>query len=99
MCNSNSVYEYILIPAFFFPSPQGMPFSVYGNAMIPPVAPITDGTAGPIFNGPHAADPSWNSLIKMVSNSTENNGPQTVVFPFLYSQFCFNLNYVVKIRS
>uniref|UniRef100_A0A8C0D427 Ankyrin repeat domain 17 n=1 Tax=Balaenoptera musculus TaxID=9771 RepID=A0A8C0D427_BALMU len=51
----------------------GMPFSVYGNAMIPPVAPIPDGAGGPIFNGPHAADPSWNSLIKMVSSSTENN--------------------------
>uniref|UniRef100_G3U1N2 Ankyrin repeat domain 17 n=1 Tax=Loxodonta africana TaxID=9785 RepID=G3U1N2_LOXAF len=57
---------------------EGMPFSVYGNAMIPPVAPIPDGAGGPIFNGPHAADPSWNSLIKMVSSSTENNGPQTV---------------------
>lgn len=61
-------------PHFF----KGMPFSVYGNAMIPPVAPIPDGAGGPIFNGPHAADPSWNSLIKMVSSSTENNGPQTV---------------------
>lgn len=76
-----------------------MPFSVYGNAMIPPVAPITDGTGGPIFNGPHAADPSWNSLIKMVSNSTENNGPQTVSFEFLCSQFCFDLNSVGKERS
>uniref|UniRef100_A0A670ZM82 Ankyrin repeat domain-containing protein 17 n=1 Tax=Pseudonaja textilis TaxID=8673 RepID=A0A670ZM82_PSETE len=56
----------------------GMPFSVYGNAMIPPVAPIADGTGGPIFNGPHAGDPTWNSLIKMVSNSAETNGPQTV---------------------
>ncbi|XP_066483552.1 ankyrin repeat domain-containing protein 17 isoform X3 [Tiliqua scincoides] len=61
-----------------FPKVGGMPFSVYGNAMIPPVAPIADGTGGPIFNGPHAADPTWNSLIKMVSSSTENNGPQTV---------------------
>ncbi|OXB59233.1 hypothetical protein ASZ78_003375 [Callipepla squamata] len=69
------------VPAGYmdFPKVGGMPFSVYGNAMIPPVAPITDGTGGPIFNGPHAADPSWNSLIKMVSNSTENNGPQTVM--------------------
>uniref|UniRef100_A0A8B9Q581 Ankyrin repeat domain-containing protein 17 n=1 Tax=Apteryx owenii TaxID=8824 RepID=A0A8B9Q581_APTOW len=66
------------VPAGYMDFPKGMPFSVYGNAMIPPVAPITDGTGGPIFNGPHAADPSWNSLIKMVSNSTENNGPQTV---------------------
>ncbi|XP_010175840.1 ankyrin repeat domain-containing protein 17-like, partial [Antrostomus carolinensis] len=68
------------VPAGYmdFPKVGGMPFSVYGNAMIPPVAPITDGTGGPIFNGPHAADPSWNSLIKMVSNSTDNNGPQTV---------------------
>uniref|UniRef100_A0A8B9PZQ8 Ankyrin repeat domain-containing protein 17 n=1 Tax=Apteryx owenii TaxID=8824 RepID=A0A8B9PZQ8_APTOW len=63
----------IVTPSGTFHQP-GMPFSVYGNAMIPPVAPITDGTGGPIFNGPHAADPSWNSLIKMVSNSTENNG-------------------------
>lgn len=76
-----------------------MPFSVYGNAMIPPVAPIADGTGGPIFNGPHAADPSWNSLIKMVSNSTENNGPQTVIFQFLHLPFCWNLrNSVLKIR-
>uniref|UniRef100_A0A8C0ZJ94 Ankyrin repeat domain 17 n=1 Tax=Cyanistes caeruleus TaxID=156563 RepID=A0A8C0ZJ94_CYACU len=67
----------IVAPSGTFHQP-GMPFSVYGNAIIPPVAPITDGTGGPIFNGPHAADPSWNSLIKMVSNSTENNGPQTV---------------------
>ncbi|KAF4795606.1 Ankyrin repeat domain-containing protein 17 [Turdus rufiventris] len=68
------------VPAGYmdFPKVGGMPFSVYGNAIIPPVAPITDGTGGPIFNGPHAADPSWNSLIKMVSNSTENNGPQTL---------------------
>uniref|UniRef100_A0A670K2E6 Ankyrin repeat domain 17 n=1 Tax=Podarcis muralis TaxID=64176 RepID=A0A670K2E6_PODMU len=66
------------VPAGYMDFPKGMPFSVYGNAMIPPVAPIADGTGGPIFNGPHAADPSWNSLIKMVSNSTENNGPQTV---------------------
>ncbi|XP_074180572.1 ankyrin repeat domain-containing protein 17 isoform X10 [Rhinolophus sinicus] len=70
------------VPAGYMDFPKvgvmGMPFSVYGNAMIPPVAPIPDGAGGPIFNGPHAADPSWNSLIKMVSNSTENNGPQTV---------------------
>uniref|UniRef100_A0A6I8PI05 Ankyrin repeat domain-containing protein 17 n=1 Tax=Ornithorhynchus anatinus TaxID=9258 RepID=A0A6I8PI05_ORNAN len=68
------------VPAGYmdFPKVGGMPFSVYGNAMIPPVAPIADGAGGPIFNGPHAADPAWNSLIKMVSNSTENNGPQTV---------------------
>lgn len=40
---------------FFF---KGMPFSVYGNAMIPPVAPLPDGAGGPIFNGlPYAADP------------------------------------------
>lgn len=77
MFNGCSVSEYILTLAFSLPL-KGMPFSVYGNAMIPPVAPIADGTGGPIFNGPHAADPSWNSLIKMVSNSTENNGPQTV---------------------
>uniref|UniRef100_A0A8C3D0Z4 Ankyrin repeat domain-containing protein 17 n=1 Tax=Cairina moschata TaxID=8855 RepID=A0A8C3D0Z4_CAIMO len=80
----------IVTPSGTFHQP-GMPFSVYGNAMIPPVAPIADGTGGPIFNGPHAADPSWNSLIKMVSNSTENNGPQTVIFFILYSPFSFRL--------
>uniref|UniRef100_A0A8C5WW40 Ankyrin repeat domain-containing protein 17 n=1 Tax=Laticauda laticaudata TaxID=8630 RepID=A0A8C5WW40_LATLA len=68
------------VPAGYmdFPKVGGMPFSVYGNAMIPPVAPIPDGTGRPIFNGPHAGDPTWNSLIKMVSNSAETNGPQTV---------------------
>ncbi|XP_075785504.1 ankyrin repeat domain-containing protein 17 isoform X9 [Pelodiscus sinensis] len=75
---SGTFHQHVPAGYMDFPKVGGMPFSVYGNAMIPPVAPITDGTGGPIFNGPHAADPSWNSLIKMVSNSTENNGPQTV---------------------
>uniref|UniRef100_A0A452IE50 Ankyrin repeat domain-containing protein 17 n=1 Tax=Gopherus agassizii TaxID=38772 RepID=A0A452IE50_9SAUR len=75
---SGTFHQHVPAGYMDFPKVGGMPFSVYGNAMIPPVAPIADGTGGPIFNGPHAADPSWNSLIKMVSNSTENNGPQTV---------------------
>uniref|UniRef100_A0A8D2LMY1 Ankyrin repeat domain-containing protein 17 n=1 Tax=Varanus komodoensis TaxID=61221 RepID=A0A8D2LMY1_VARKO len=72
---SGTFHQHIPAGYMDFPKVGGMPFSVYGNAMIPPVAPIADGTGGPIFNGPHAADPSWNSLIKMVSSSTENNGP------------------------
>ncbi|XP_021108173.1 ankyrin repeat domain-containing protein 17 isoform X7 [Heterocephalus glaber] len=75
---SGTFHQHVPAGYMDFPKVGGMPFSVYGNAMIPPVAPIPDGTGGPIFNGPHAADPSWNSLIKMVSSSTENNGPQTV---------------------
>ncbi|XP_053218116.1 ankyrin repeat domain-containing protein 17 isoform X5 [Podarcis raffonei] len=75
---SGTFHQHVPAGYMDFPKVGGMPFSVYGNAMIPPVAPIADGTGGPIFNGAHAADPSWNSLIKMVSNSTENNGPQTV---------------------
>ncbi|KAJ6660550.1 hypothetical protein lerEdw1_017547 [Lerista edwardsae] len=74
---SGTFHQHVPAGYMDFPKVGGMPFSVYGNAMIPPVAPIADGTGGPIFNGPHAADPTWNSLIKMVSNSTENNGPQT----------------------
>ncbi|KAM6221397.1 ankyrin repeat domain-containing protein 17 isoform 2-T2 [Rhynchocyon petersi] len=75
---SGTFHQHVPAGYMDFPKVGGMPFSVYGNAMIPPVAPIPDGAGGAIFNGPHAADPSWNSLIKMVSNSTENNGPQTV---------------------
>ncbi|KAM6451393.1 ankyrin repeat domain-containing protein 17 isoform 3-T3 [Liasis olivaceus] len=75
---SGTFHQHVPAGYMDFPKVGGMPFSVYGNAMIPPVAPIADGTGGPIFNGPHAADPSWNSLIKMVSNSAENSGPQTV---------------------
>ncbi|XP_073895985.1 ankyrin repeat domain-containing protein 17 isoform X8 [Macaca fascicularis] len=75
---SGTFHQHVPAGYMDFPKVGGMPFSVYGNAMIPPVAPIPDGAGGPIFNGPHAADPSWNSLIKMVSSSTENNGPQTV---------------------
>ncbi|KAG8593255.1 hypothetical protein GDO81_000773 [Engystomops pustulosus] len=74
---SGAFHQHLPAGYMDFPKVGGMPFSMYGNAMIPPVAPMPDGTGGPIFNGPHAADPSWNSLIKMVSNSTEN-GPQTV---------------------
>ncbi|KAM4854355.1 ankyrin repeat domain-containing protein 17 isoform 9-T9 [Thomomys bottae] len=75
---SGTFHQHVPAGYMDFPKVGGMPFSVYGNAMIPPVAPIPDATGGPIFNGPHAPDPSWNSLIKMVSSSTENNGPQTV---------------------
>ncbi|XP_014316121.1 ankyrin repeat domain-containing protein 17 isoform X7 [Myotis lucifugus] len=75
---SGTFHQHVPAGYMDFPKVGGMPFSMYGNAMIPSVAPIPDGAAGPIFNGPHAADPSWNSLIKMVSSSTENNGPQTV---------------------
>ncbi|XP_016065109.1 PREDICTED: ankyrin repeat domain-containing protein 17 isoform X3 [Miniopterus natalensis] len=75
---SGTFHQHVPAGYMDFPKVGGMPFSVYGNAMIPPVAPIPDGAGGAIFNGPHAADPSWNSLIKMVSSSTENNGPQTV---------------------
>ncbi|XP_075058393.1 ankyrin repeat domain-containing protein 17 isoform X5 [Mixophyes fleayi] len=74
---SGAFHQHVPAGYMDFPKVGGMPFSMYGNAMIPPVAPMPDGTGGPIYNGPHAADPSWNSLIKMVSNSTEN-GPQTV---------------------
>ncbi|XP_026573081.1 ankyrin repeat domain-containing protein 17 isoform X1 [Pseudonaja textilis] len=75
---SGTFHQHVPAGYMDFPKVGGMPFSVYGNAMIPPVAPIADGTGGPIFNGPHAGDPTWNSLIKMVSNSAETNGPQTV---------------------
>ncbi|XP_063776163.1 ankyrin repeat domain-containing protein 17 isoform X3 [Pseudophryne corroboree] len=74
---SGAFHQHVPAGYMDFPKVGGIPFSMYGNAMIPPVAPMPDGTGGPIYNGPHAADPSWNSLIKMVSNSTEN-GPQTV---------------------
>ncbi|KAM9329753.1 ankyrin repeat domain-containing protein 17 [Gastrophryne carolinensis] len=74
---SGAFHQHVPAGYMDFPKVGGMPFSMYGNAMIPPVAPMPDGAGGAIFNGPHAADPSWNSLIKMVSNSTEN-GPQTV---------------------
>ncbi|XP_040182237.1 ankyrin repeat domain-containing protein 17 isoform X9 [Rana temporaria] len=74
---SGAFHQHVPAGYMDFPKVGGMPFSMYGNAMIPPVAPMPDGTGGTIYNGPHAADPSWNSLIKMVSNSTEN-GPQTV---------------------
>ncbi|XP_063128972.1 ankyrin repeat domain-containing protein 17 isoform X5 [Rattus norvegicus] len=75
---SGTFHQHVPAGYMDFPKLGSMPFSVYGNAMLPPVAPIPDGAGGPIFNGPHSADPSWNSLIKMVSSSTENNGPQTV---------------------
>ncbi|XP_078532155.1 ankyrin repeat domain-containing protein 17 isoform X14 [Lissotriton helveticus] len=75
---SSAFHQHVPAGYMDFPKVGGMPFSVYGNAMLPPVAQMADGTGGPIFNGPHAADPSWNSLIKMVSNSTDNNGPQAV---------------------
>ncbi|XP_067852405.1 ankyrin repeat and KH domain-containing protein 1 isoform X10 [Heptranchias perlo] len=57
---------------------QGLPLSMYGNAMIPPHPQLADGPGAPLFNGLHAADPAWNPMIKVVTNSSENADPQQV---------------------
>uniref|UniRef100_A0A4W3HF93 Ankyrin repeat and KH domain containing 1 n=1 Tax=Callorhinchus milii TaxID=7868 RepID=A0A4W3HF93_CALMI len=56
---------------------QGLPLSMYGNAMIPPHPQLADGPGAPLFNGLHAADPAWNPMIKVVTNS-ENTDSQQV---------------------
>ncbi|XP_041048902.1 ankyrin repeat and KH domain-containing protein 1 isoform X7 [Carcharodon carcharias] len=57
---------------------QGLPLSMYGNAMIPPHPQLADGPGAPLFNGLHATDPAWNPMIKVVTNSSENADPQQV---------------------
>ena len=59
--------------------------SLYGGAMLPPHPPLGDGPGGPVYNGLHAADPSWSPVLKVVSN-TDSTDPQQVarVFAFCY---------------
>lgn len=57
---------------------QGLPLSMYGNAMIPPHPQLADGPGAPLYNGLHATDPAWNPMIKVVTNSSENADPQQV---------------------
>ncbi|XP_038651653.1 ankyrin repeat and KH domain-containing protein 1 isoform X12 [Scyliorhinus canicula] len=57
---------------------QGLPLSMYGNAMIPPHPQMADGPGAPLFNGLHATDPAWNPMIKVVANSSDNADPQQV---------------------
>uniref|UniRef100_A0A4W3HI33 Ankyrin repeat and KH domain containing 1 n=1 Tax=Callorhinchus milii TaxID=7868 RepID=A0A4W3HI33_CALMI len=67
----------IVAPSNTFHQPQGLPLSMYGNAMIPPHPQLADGPGAPLFNGLHAADPAWNPMIKVVTNS-ENTDSQQV---------------------
>uniref|UniRef100_A0A8C9S3A6 Ankyrin repeat and KH domain containing 1 n=1 Tax=Scleropages formosus TaxID=113540 RepID=A0A8C9S3A6_SCLFO len=62
----------------FMDFPKGMPMSMYGGTVIPPHPPMAEGPGAPMFNGIHTADPAWNPILKVVSNSTENSDPQQV---------------------
>ncbi|XP_062309106.1 ankyrin repeat and KH domain-containing protein 1-like isoform X4 [Osmerus eperlanus] len=65
------------IPSGFMDFPKGLPMSLYGGAMLPPHPPLGDGPGGPVYNGLHAADPSWSPVLKVVSN-TDSTDPQQV---------------------
>uniref|UniRef100_A0A4W3HH18 Ankyrin repeat and KH domain containing 1 n=1 Tax=Callorhinchus milii TaxID=7868 RepID=A0A4W3HH18_CALMI len=65
------------VPSNFMDYNKGLPLSMYGNAMIPPHPQLADGPGAPLFNGLHAADPAWNPMIKVVTNS-ENTDSQQV---------------------
>lgn len=60
---------------------EGLPISMYGGTMIPPHPPMEEAPGGPVYNGLHNADPAWNPIMKVVSNSADNSDPQQVSTP------------------
>ncbi|XP_061007459.1 ankyrin repeat and KH domain-containing protein 1 isoform X9 [Dama dama] len=50
---------------------KGLPISMYGGTIIPSHPQLADVPGGPLFNGLHNPDPSWNPMIKVIQNSTE----------------------------
>ncbi|XP_043924865.1 ankyrin repeat and KH domain-containing protein 1-like [Protopterus annectens] len=68
------------VPSNFMDFSKGVPLSMYGGTVIPSHPQLADGTGGPIFNGLHAADPSWNPMIKVVPTTTDGADPPQVEY-------------------
>uniref|UniRef100_A0A3B1K805 Ankyrin repeat and KH domain containing 1 n=1 Tax=Astyanax mexicanus TaxID=7994 RepID=A0A3B1K805_ASTMX len=66
------------MPTNFMDFPKGLPMSMYGGTILPPHPQMTEGPGGPMYNGLHTTDPSWNPILKVVPNSAENSDPQQV---------------------
>uniref|UniRef100_A0A673XQK7 Ankyrin repeat and KH domain containing 1 n=1 Tax=Salmo trutta TaxID=8032 RepID=A0A673XQK7_SALTR len=66
------------MPTNFMDFPKGLPISMYGGTMIHPHPPMEEAPGGPVYNGLHNADPAWNPIMKVVSNSADNSDPQQV---------------------
>lgn len=52
--------------------------SMYGGTIIPPHPPMGEAPGGPMYNGLHSADPAWNPIMNVVSNSAETAETQQV---------------------
>ncbi|OWK11816.1 hypothetical protein Celaphus_00003662, partial [Cervus elaphus hippelaphus] len=57
---------------------KGLPISMYGGTIIPSHPQLADVPGGPLFNGLHNPDPSWNPMIKVIQNSTECTDAQQI---------------------
>ncbi|XP_053734820.1 ankyrin repeat and KH domain-containing protein 1 isoform X2 [Synchiropus splendidus] len=77
----NNYHQPQHLPSSYIDFPKGMPLSMYGGTMMPPHPPMAEGPAGPIYNGSHAGDPAWNSIIKVVPSNADGSDPQQQVWP------------------
>ncbi|XP_045573341.1 ankyrin repeat and KH domain-containing protein 1 isoform X7 [Salmo salar] len=66
------------MPTNFMDFPKGLPMSMYGGTIIPPHPPMGEAPGGPMYNGLHSADPAWNPIMNVVSNSAETAETQQV---------------------
>uniref|UniRef100_A0A4W5LX87 Ankyrin repeat and KH domain containing 1 n=1 Tax=Hucho hucho TaxID=62062 RepID=A0A4W5LX87_9TELE len=64
------------MPTNFMDFPKGLP--MYGGTIIPPHPPMGEAPGGPMYNGLHSADPAWNPIMNVVSNSAETAETQQV---------------------
>ncbi|CAB1353025.1 unnamed protein product, partial [Coregonus sp. 'balchen'] len=75
----------------FMDFPKGLPMSMYGGTMIPPHPPMGEAPGGPVYNGLHNADPAWNPVLKVVSNSADNSDPQQI-WPWTWAPHVGNVH-------
>uniref|UniRef100_A0A8C7HUZ4 Ankyrin repeat and KH domain containing 1 n=1 Tax=Oncorhynchus kisutch TaxID=8019 RepID=A0A8C7HUZ4_ONCKI len=73
---SNTFHQ--TMPTNFMDFPKGLPMSMYGGTIIPPHPPMGEAPGGPMYNGLHSADPAWNPIMNVVSNSAETAETQQV---------------------
>ncbi|XP_014911268.1 ankyrin repeat and KH domain-containing protein 1 isoform X9 [Poecilia latipinna] len=89
---ANSYHQPQHLPNSYMDFQKGMPVSLYGGTMLTPHPPMAEGPGGPMYNGLHAGDPAWNSIIKVVPNNADSSDPQQQVWPGTWAPHVGNVH-------
>ncbi|XP_017282138.1 ankyrin repeat and KH domain-containing protein 1 isoform X3 [Kryptolebias marmoratus] len=89
---ANNYHQPQHLPNSYMDFQKGMPMSMYGGTMLTPHPPMAEGPGGPMYNGLHAGDPAWSSIIKVVPNNADSSEPQQQVWPGTWAPHVGNVH-------